>query len=461
GAGVVLGRFRRRAVVVGITAALAVLILIEYQLFDPFPTGDATQPAYFRELSNQDDVRAVLDVPVHNSLAAKIGLYQQVFHHQPLIGGHALRRTPQDPALLEVLERAAIGGADGLTPLIPLTPEGAAYVLSVVGADRVIVQKQFVPDLDAALRWLEQVAGGPPDYADSALAVYAIPRATEPPPGLVLAERSEGWYPLEQGGAMLSEAAEWYFYTAAEQYGDLSIPVTAYTIPRRIGVWLDDRLLTAFWATPDQDTARIPLWVDPGFHTLRFAALDGCDPYPFTLTCLDGGDGSQDCERRDSPLCISAAFGSPEWIPSESAPVPLDVTLDHGLRLRAYTLDVTADAVTGARTVDLRLFWQGDHALPDDYALFVHLADPATIEPLAQYDGFPLIRTGDWAGESVWVSAVRIVLPDDMFTDVSAGPLAVNVGWFDPVTGARLAVRSDGPWADVGIVPVAVVEPGP
>lgn len=439
GAGVLLARIQRRALALGLVAALSGLILVEYQLFDPYPTGDATQPAYFDALAARDDVRAVLDVPVANELAAKVGLYQQVFHGKPLIAGHALRRTPQDPAILAVLERAATARAEGLPAI---TPEEAAYTLSAAGADRVIVQKQFYPaDLDAVQAWLAQVAGSP-EYEDERLAVYAVPR-TDPPPegsGLLWAWSYQDWLTAEGVNPALGEVGALHFYASAALYGDLAIPLEPYGAPRRFAVRLDGALLGAFWA--EGEAIRLPLWVEAGFHTLQFAALGGCDPYPFTLTCLAG-----DCAPLDPPLCISATVGAPNWEPAEPMPQPLDVQLAEGMRLRAYDLSQEVGAVS------LRLFWEVDSPLDRSYALFAHLADPDTAEPLAQYDAFPLVATDDWDGGAAWVSEVWIELPNDL----PPGKYAVNVGWFDPASGERLAVRGARPWAAAGILHVATV----
>jgi hypothetical protein len=436
GAGVLVEK-RRRAVQIGLAAVLGAVILLEYQLFWPFPAEDLRQPEYFRQLARVKDVRAVLNVPVENLLVAKIGLFQQTIHHKPLIAGHLMRRTPQDPAVLALLDRATTGIEDDL----PIAVEDVPVLLAAARVDRVIVHKLALPDSGDVTGRLKS-ALGPQEYRDALYEVFAVPRAETPPPGFTLAltNGDEGWSaPVTIGafeGMFLGDAGAWYFYAAEEQYGELVFRTLPYNIPRRIGAWLDDHLITAWWA--GEGEKRLPLWIEPGFHTLRFEALDGCDPYPFTLTCLAG-----DCAPVETPACISVAFGSPEWVASHTALTPLDVRLDYGLRLWAYDLRLDE----AARAVTLRLFWDAGGPLPGGYALFVHVADPATGEPLAQYDGFPLIPTDDWS-KSWWVSEVQIGLPGDL----PAGNYVVNVGWFKPETNERIAVRGDRPWAGAGIV---------
>src|SRR5690606_21965993 len=116
------------------------------------------------------------------------------------------------------------------------------------------------------------------------------------------------------------------------------------------------------------------------------------------------------------------------WEPLDALPSAADARFEGGLRLHGYTLDVMGS------TVNLRLFWQADGPLPADYALFVHVADPATDQPVAQFDGYPAVRTDEWTDGAKWVSQVEIALPDDL----PPGEYAVNVGWAEHESGARL-----------------------
>ncbi len=202
-----------------------------------------------------------------------------------------------------------------------------------------------------------------------------------------------------------------------------------YRTPRRMAVYLDDHLIAGGWIGLDdpqiagwrvQDGAiHIPLWVARGFHTLRLEALDGCTDYPFALTCWKTPDLSPDCAPADPPACISAAFELPTWEAAESLPVPYEGQA--GISLRGYTLAVEDGAVS------VRLFWDG--ARDADYALFVHVSDPQTNVPAAQFTGFPPVPTSEWDGDTRWVNDVRIALDG-----LSSGTYAINVGWFQPET---------------------------
>jgi len=442
GAGVALGWLRRPAPRAALVIGLGAAVLVEYQVFAPFPTGDATQPPYYETLADAPGVRAVLDVPVNDPLVAKLALYAQTSHGKPLIAGHALRRTPQDPALLALLERAVLGGEGGALPALPATE--VIPLLSRAGADRVIVHKRFVADAAAAVAWLRAILGAP-EYEDGLIAAFAVPRADTLPESPLWAAGA-GWAgAVTLDGApwsLLGEAGEWHFVTA-QPYAEVSIPVRAYGAPRRIAVRLDGALIGG--GVIGEGMLTLPLWVAPGIHTLRFESLDGCDPYPFALNCLaehDAWGGA--CARAEPPACLSAAFGTPAWTPLSGEPEALDVALDGGLRLEGYTLTLRDDP----RALDVRLFWAAERALPADYALFVHVADAQTAVPLAQFDGYPGIATSAWQGGARWASDVRVLLPGDL----PPGEVAVNVGWFDPLREKRLGVHGDRPWARDGIV---------
>jgi hypothetical protein len=455
GSGIVLANVRQRSVRIALAAAGGGLILLEYQLFSPSLTTDAAQPDYFRQLSRRDDVRAVLNLPTGDNLAAKTGLFQQTLHHKPLIAGHVLRRTPQNPALLAILNRTASAEEDGL-PAIPT--EIIPYLFSQAGADRIVVHKRGYADAAPVVEHLRTVLGAA-DYEDDRYAVFAVPRVAEAPSsiGLPGAISAAGWsQPVNAGpfsGAFLADSGEWYFYSDTEQYGDLVFRALPYRTPRRMMIWLDDHLLTGGWIGVDDPQSagwrieggaiRLSLWLTPGYHTVRIETPEGCTPYPFALTCWAAYDLSPDCQPLNPPACISAVFEPPAWEPAPLLPTLLEVTLDRGMNLRAYEVTQPED-----RAVIVRLFWEADAALPRSYALFVHVADPATGQPVAQFTGYPPVLTSDWESETRWQADVKIALPDDL----PGGRYAINVGWFQPDTNQRLAVRGDRQWARDSIV---------
>ena len=439
GAGAALGKVRRLPLRIALIGAVGAVIVLEYQLFWPFLTVDARLPAYFEQLAAEDDLRAVADVPLDNPLVQKAALYEQTAHGKPIIAGHISRRTPQDPAVLRLIDVAALG--DEADPLTTLRREDVAYVLSAAGVDRLVVHKPFLADPAAALDRLRSIFGGA-TYEDEGIAVFVVPRVPNPPEDFTLAvtEGADGWSAAatvgDFSGRWLAEDGDLSLVAGQAQAGDLVFPGASYGAAGPIGVWLDGDLIDAI--TVADEVVRVPLWLEAGFHTLRLRALDGCTAYPFDLSCLNETALAPSCAPLDTPICISAAFGAPTWEPHDAAPVALDEETGGGLRLRAYDLEQDADSL------HLRLYWEASDPLDRAYALFVHVADPATGAPLAQYTGFPVLPTDTWAAGTRWQSDETLDL-----RDLPDGAAAINVGWFVPETGARL-----------GLVQVATVDIG-
>ncbi len=221
-----------------------------------------------------------------------------------------------------------------------------------------------------------------------------------------------------------------------------------YRTGRKIGVWLDDHLISGLWV--GEGDLRLPLILSRGFHTLHFEAMAGCTDYPFALTCWQSPDLSDDCQPLNPPACISVALGTPAWVEADPPLTPINVRLADGLRLTAY--QVTVDQP--GHTVHVRLFWQGEHSLSHSYALFVHVADPQTSVPLAQYANYPDFLTTNWGDRPHWVSDVQIDLP----ADLPPGSYAVNVGWFLPGSNKRLSVLSDHPGSEADMISLGTVD---
>jgi hypothetical protein len=128
------------------------------------------------------------------------------------------------------------------------------------------------------------------------------------------------------------------------------------------------------------------------------------------------------------------------------------VALD-GLRVweeEAASAGVDPAARTDA--VHVILWWRSIAPLPEDYVVFVHLYDAegrlvATADAPPLVGGFPvrMWRPGDRVVDERAVS-----LPEDASETDS---LQLGVGWYDPVTGARLAVTTadDGRLPDAGV----------
>ena len=138
---------------------LMAAVLVDYQWYWPFPTIAADIPTAVQQLAEREDIRAVLDIPWGNPVAAKDGLYLQTAHEKPLVAGHVTRSTPVNPAKLTLLEQT-------LDPAL----------LKAVGADIVIAHKQYMEDIALARTQL-----GDPLYEDDVIAVFETPDTSDTP----------------------------------------------------------------------------------------------------------------------------------------------------------------------------------------------------------------------------------------------------------------------------------------
>jgi hypothetical protein len=133
-----------------------------------------------------------------------------------------------------------------------------------------------------------------------------------------------------------------------------------------------------------------------------------------------------------------------------SPKVPVDVDFDGQLRLLGYDLDC------GARDgrCDLQLYWQGQERLETSYTVFAQMLDPtgrvqAQVDAIPQSGGYP---TTWWLPGEMVVDSLTLELPPNAPKDL---PYRLIVGWYDPITGARLVVSG----SDADFVELATIEP--
>lgn len=100
------------------------------------------------------------------------------------------------------------------------------------------------------------------------------------------------------------------------------------------------------------------------------------------------------------------------------------------------------DLEQSAATLNLDLVWQTENPLDRNYFVFVHLVDPATGQPVAQQDWFPLNGLRPTTG---WRSGEVLRDPYTLnLTDVPPGTYRLNVGFYHPDDFVRLPVTVDG-----------------
>jgi hypothetical protein len=325
-----------------VVLALAALILLDYRMFWPFPTTPAAVPQAVRALTARDDIRAVLDVPWENTVAAKAGLYLQTAHQQPLIAGHVTRSTPVDPAMLTVLQ-------DTLDPAL----------LDLAGADVVIVHKQYAAPHTLALA---RQRLGEPYYEDGQIAVFEVP-----PPQTGPAYSA----PAQPFTGAVRDQQDLYLYAPAG--GWLDVTGTLAAEGRMVALRLDGEVVGRWWVDGEQAVA-VPLPLTGGYHTLTLALEPPCPVH-----------------HGPALRCRAAAVSDLRYASlAASDLIAQTVRFEHGI-----TLDYALPA-SSADDDMARLFWRFEQPPPPNAIRFVHVVDVDGV--IAWQDDQPL----DTRGALVW-----------------------------------------------------------
>jgi hypothetical protein len=364
----------------GLLALLGAGLLADFQVYWPLPTHTAAVPQAVYALAQRDDIRAVLNLPWDNPVAAKDALYLQTAHQQPLVAGHVTRSTPVSPSKLALLEQT-------LDPAL----------LDAAGADIVILHKAYLTSeqLQDAVSWL-----GAPLYEDADLMILEPPPPAQGPSFHTIAEP-----------AAIERYADLYAYAPQAGWVTLSgrLSGTGQTL-----ALLRDQTVIHRWQVADEQDFRIQIPVESdSYHVIRLALEPPCPvpPHP-ALIC--------DAVRLQAPILDAY---TPE--PMEPIVFAQGVTLQRGALPTA--------AAPGA-VIQIPLWWVFEAARRDTDIRFIHLVSE-TGELITQDDS-PL---GALPAGSQWVEQVSLSLPETL----PAGEYAVYIGWYTYPDFARFPVLSD------------------
>ncbi len=194
----------------------------------------------------------------------------------------------------------------------------------------------------------------------------------------------------------------------------------------------------------DWPTLRVPANVADGKYKLKLAVarndqLLGSALLPFNATVVDLGQ----IEIRNRARLTSAP----------AVPHSLEVTFDNKIRLLGY--DANTDPQQ--RTMRVTLYWKALAQMDTSYTVFVHLLD-AKNNVAASSDAVPGNGEFPTAG---WIDGEYITdahaLP--LASDLAAGAYQIEIGMYDPISGARLKTADgqdrvvltsiDVPWSAV------------
>ena len=258
------------------------------------PLSPAAIPQAIADLSKDNAVRAVLDIPWDNLVAAKDGLYLQTAHNLPLIAGHVTRSTPVSPAKLNLVQT--------LDPAL----------LREVGADAVIVHRE--QDGDGSLERLAREKLGDPVYEDGSLALFMTPKT----------DAAAGFMALASTETTITTQADSSVYTPEDGWVTFSADLTGEQ--RQVSLRVDGRVVQR-WTVERERSILVPIPLKAkDFATISLAL----DP-----VCPDHYDAALEC-RSVGLTNVKIEYTAAEAL----APV----TFDHGITLANAHVPETAQA---------------------------------------------------------------------------------------------------------------------
>ncbi len=380
----VIAKLNNRTARAVITLAITTLIAFEYQTFFPLPLAPAAIPDEIYALRGDTTIRAALDLPADNLIAAKYGMYLQTAHERPLIAGQVSRSTSVNPAMLNILQ----------TTLDPA-------LLDQVGADIVIIHR---PHDDGSLDTLANQQLGEPIFQNAELAVYRVSPSTENVDTIALDTPTATTYTID-------------VYTPSPAFAELAFADDSALTGAVFRV--DDVPVTN---VPDGERLdAIPFWLPAsGYYRLAIEANPPCPPQ---------FDPSLRCRLR-----VPAA--APTFIPSGEETLTQPITFEGGIALYG------ADAAVENRTVTVRLAWRFDQPITLYDRRFIHVID-ANDQVVWQRDTTPTpIDTGDPV--TGWHERVALELP----ADFPSGDYRLFTGWYriaDDGTYHNYAIMGESP----------------
>jgi hypothetical protein len=367
----------------GAVALLGLLIVLDVRAFWDFPLYDGRIPDAVTAIGAQGDVRAVFDVPWDNLLAAKDALWLQTAHQLPMIAGQVTRRTPVDPARLNVLQ----------STLDPALLNGSQV-------DVVIVHKTYAQDV---LLNQARVQLGAPVYEDDRLALFTVPDTTATHDQVAITAEAN----------LLPEAprSSLYLYVPEPGWITLTTDPSLAAWDRGLNLRLNDRVIARYPAgSPPMD----PRWTLPfpaaGYYTISVEAVPSC---PVLL----------------NPAWVCDAL--PIWSPAPDVTVepgsftPIDFA--SGIHLNGSQVRLNPDELI------VRLWWQFEAAVNDQTIRFIKVLDASGNQIVGS--DLPL---GNIAADDQRLDTVTFALPDDL----PPGDYQVAVGWYTFADLVRIPVLS-------------------
>jgi hypothetical protein len=412
-----------------LTAIVALLILAESSQM-PYRTVGVSIPDWYQRLAANPEQFAILDLPMHTRDYDKTYMHYQMTHGKPIVEGH-VSRIPQDAfafidrsPLLRSLRRENM-----VDPSI-VDVSQQLRALSDTGIRFVILHKQMTKS-EWLTNWKEWLTTRP-IYEDAEISVYStnpiqgrdfeIVRQLADEIGLIEA----GFTPtvIDRAGIVHLDLA----------WGSSGVPDRDYTACVKVldesgkPAQIDCHAIPDSWPTSKWGPGEVVL----GDYDLRIEP--SLEPGVFSLVLSLHWDDQEIGEALElGELRVTVAGEEDEVLRQTQRS---DFHWDNLIRLQRYDLEQTSE------TIRLKPYWLAQQRIPSSYKVFVHLIDQETGVVVAQEDTIPrswTYPTDLWEQGEVVTDTIELDI-----TDVPLGLYRLQVGFYDPVTGDRLAAFSNG-----------------
>ncbi|MEM6281359.1 MAG: hypothetical protein AAF787_04125 [Chloroflexota bacterium] len=314
-----IARLPNRAAAWGVFAVVVFAIGFEYQVMwqngrPHLHTTIDLQAGAITALHDDDSIRAVFNIPYDHLLVEKDGMYLQTRHTKPLIGGHVTRRTPVDPAKLQLMQHT-------------LDP----YLLDEAGADVIILHRRWAED-DLETHARERL--GAPFHEDDLLLAWYTPQVT--------GETEYAQFTSTEDD--VDEPVASYVYTQGPRWVTLDGAVNGEA-SLSLGI---NGAVVHQWQVAGETGTTAPVWLPAGYNTLTLST---------DMTCLTLPD--------EAVACKTVALDTLTITPAEVTSPVEAVQFAEGIRLDSYRVNDD----------DVWLAWTFAEPLPENVVRFVHVLD--------------------------------------------------------------------------------------
>ncbi|CAA9550559.1 MAG: hypothetical protein AVDCRST_MAG18-281 [uncultured Thermomicrobiales bacterium] len=390
----------RLAVGAGLTAALAVLVMVELftQVRLATPDTSAEIAATYRWLAAQPDRDPIIEFPAQtDDVNAATMMYWSTFHWKPIVGGYSGFVPRAHDELIQAFTGELKRPDGSVAKNVSYPRADNIGLLQTLGVRYIVLHEYGYKREDLATIIDQLEATGVVEKVDDfgEAIVYTLNPATEPP------------LPIEIDLYAPSLAVAGEFWEPAFVARNVSPRQELFFIERPLTLTTTWRDASGKVVRSDSLPLALPAVLPPGD---LFCSARACPTAPGATLPETGPESPRLYPEKPGSYTIElAVIGGVKQrrtIPVEVVAAPPDAGAD-GLPLALVDVTLAGDQIAPGTALDLTMNWETRRALPEDYTLFAQLIGPDG-QVWGQYDAL-----AGWTGHyaSAWRPGERVSLP--------------------------------------------------